>query len=102
MPTAAVEYLHALGDETTWGNVTIQGLINNYLPCIPAVEAVPGDDWVRLRGRITASPQRLSRRATGGHLFFVGFRGARATVDHLGDLFHEVTELEKFLASISR
>lgn len=101
IPTAAIDYRHALADEVTWGQVTIQSLINNYLPGMHSIESLPGDDWVRLREEIVASPRRLSRYVRGGHFFFVGSHGARATVDHLADLVNEARELERLVRSFA-
>lgn len=93
VPTASRDYTHALADEVTWGYVTIRGLIN-YLPDL-RTESLPDDDWIRLREAIATCPSRLSRRVSGGHLFFVGSHGACATVDHLCELLTEATALKR-------
>lgn len=97
VPTAVLDYRHALTDEATWGHITLRSVITNYVPKIPAIESLPNAQWMRLRERITDSPRRLARSIDGGHLFFVGSNGARRTVDHLYDLVNEATELRQFL-----
>ncbi|TWB87244.1 hypothetical protein FBZ93_12225 [Bradyrhizobium macuxiense] len=100
IPVDALDYRHALADEAIWGGITIKGLLHNVLPKL-APSQLSIHDWVRLRACVVEAPRRLTRHLPGGHFFFVGARGARATVTHLLELRDEVQRLEAFFTTLS-
>ncbi|MET4245212.1 hypothetical protein [Bradyrhizobium sp. RT10b] len=89
VPMDSRDYRHALADEAVWGSITVQGLLHNVVAKVPPGQ-LSTHDWLRLRERIIDLPRRLVRHLPGGHCFFVGARGASATMSHLVDLHEEV------------
>ncbi|MET4483671.1 thioesterase domain-containing protein [Bradyrhizobium sp. F1.13.3] len=100
VPVDARDYRHALADEAVWGSITVKSLLHNVLPKL-APSRLPIHDWVRLRACVVDVPRRLTRHLPGGHFFFVGARGARATVAHLIELRDEVQRLEAVFGTLN-
>ncbi|MGY3610269.1 MULTISPECIES: hypothetical protein [unclassified Bradyrhizobium] len=84
VPTDRGDERHALGDRTAWHFFNTQRI---------RAEAAPlnlgADQWTSLRTLIETLPSRLYREIQGGHFFFVGARGAEATVAHIASLIDE-------------
>ncbi len=100
VPVDARDYRHALADEAVWGGITVKGLLHKIMPKLaPSQLAI--HEWVRLRGCVLDAPRRLTRHLPGGHFFFLGERGARATVAHLIELRDEVQRLEAFFGTLN-
>ncbi|MDA9408885.1 MULTISPECIES: thioesterase domain-containing protein [unclassified Bradyrhizobium] len=89
IPMDSRDYRHALADEAVWGSITIKSVLHNVVPKL-APSQLSTHDWLRLRDRVVDLPRRLARYLPGGHFFFVGAHGARATVSHLEDLHEEI------------
>ncbi|WP_083754851.1 alpha/beta fold hydrolase [Bradyrhizobium murdochi] len=100
VPLDARDYRHALADEAIWGGITVKGLLHTVMPKL-ASSQLPTHDWVRLRACVLDAPRRLTRHLPGGHFFFLGARGARATVAHLIELRDEVQRLEAFFGTLN-
>ncbi|MDL2409803.1 hypothetical protein PY650_30125 [Rhizobium calliandrae] len=100
IPVDARDYIHTFSDEVVWGSITVKGLLNNVLPKLAPLR-LSAHDWVRLRDRVVASPRRLTRHLPGGHYFFVGAEGARATMAHLVELRDEVQRLDAFFGTFT-
>ncbi|QRM32386.1 hypothetical protein [Microvirga sp. VF16] len=99
IPVDARDYIHAFSDEVVWGSITVKGLLHNVLPKLAPLR-LSAHDWVRLRDCVVGAPRRLTRHLPGGHYFFLGARGARATVAHLVELRDEVQRLEAFFGAL--
>lgn len=100
VPTDRRDYRHALADEAVWGGITVQCLLHNRLSKV-AMSELSTHDWVRLRESVIGAPRRLTRHLPGGHFFFLGAHGARATVAHLVELHDEVQRLESFFGTLN-
>lgn len=95
VPVDARDYRHALVDEAAWGAITIKAMLHSRLRKI-RVPALARHDWIRLREKVVGAPRRLTRHLPGGHFFFVGKSGAKATACHLNELHSEVECLGAF------
>lgn len=95
IPLDARDYRHALTDEAVWGAITVKAIVHNGLRSF-SISQLSHHDWTRLRARIVDTPRRLTRYLPGGHFFFVGANGARATVAHLIELHDEMQLLDAF------
>lgn len=99
MPTDRQDYRHALADQAVWGSVTVRGLVNNRFSTAQ-LSRLSETEWTAIREAVIGVPQRLSRSICGGHFFFLGRGGAKASVGHIRDLLHEVDSLDALLDSV--
>ncbi|MDA9489591.1 hypothetical protein [Bradyrhizobium sp. CCBAU 11361] len=95
VPTDRVDERHALGDRTAWHFFNVQRIRAEVAPLELAV-----DQWTNLRTFVERLPLRLYREIRGGHFFFVGARGAEATVAHISSLIYEAQGLRSKLETI--
>jgi len=92
VPRAATDPWHALTDEAIWAGVTARGLSARYIPA-GGFRSLSDTGWTALRRVVVTAPRRLSRRVDGGHFFFLGERGAGATVAAIAGLTEEATDV---------
>ena len=79
-PTSLSDYRHAIADVSSWGIVNAAVIDRNWLaPRLSLPGSISRERWERGLRLIEKIPCRLHRRVEGGHLFFVGEPGARAT-----------------------
>jgi hypothetical protein len=93
---SAVEDRHALTDTGAWSLYQSQTLYRRDVRAVvhdPTV--LPADRWLALRAAIAGAPSRLTVTVPGGHLFFVGERGAAATVAGLRRLRERARRLRR-------
>ncbi|MDQ7251037.1 hypothetical protein [Dongia sedimenti] len=87
IPTGQRDYRHALGDGAAWAYMNTQLILDRYEKAIAATGArLTEAAWQRLSALVGALPTRLAARVPGGHFFFVGESGARATAAAIDDL----------------
>ncbi|KRQ96295.1 hypothetical protein [Bradyrhizobium valentinum] len=98
VPTDRADEKHALSDRTAWHFFNTQRIRSEAGPL-----DLRGEQWTNLRTLVGTLPSRLHREIRGGHFFFVGARGAEATVAHVASLIDEArglrTELEMILGT---
>ncbi|MDA9505270.1 hypothetical protein XI09_11360 [Bradyrhizobium sp. CCBAU 11386] len=93
-PTWPSDARHALTDSITWGFLNAQQLFERYVRRCHDLSAIAPEHWERLRSLMLDLPRRLTRTVSGGHFFFVGARGAEATVRHLVDIVDDIASLQ--------
>ncbi len=92
MPCAVTDPQHALTDEATWASVTTRGLAAHHM-LAGGLSQLSDADWTAFRRVVVTAPRRLTRYVDGGHFFFLGERGARATVAAMAGLTEEAAEI---------
>lgn len=96
----SVDAVHALTDAASWGMVNAKALFAQRIGPALAKREPTSQDWAALRSLMDSLPGRLSRYVEGGHLFFVGEKGAAATADHVQDLIGEAAAIRLELARL--
>lgn len=98
IPTSPLDPRHALTDRATWGFLNAQ---RAWFDCralgMLGGNSLTEDQWQELRLEIEMLPQRLTREMPGGHFFFVGARGAKATAATVDELIGEITRFRGWL-----
>lgn len=95
VPTDRSDEGHALGDQAGWSFFNAQKI-----RAIAAASEMEPEQWEKLRALSRELPQRLYREVTGGHFFFVGESGAKATVEQMTHLIDESRRLHSEIKSI--
>lgn len=95
VPTDRSDESHALGDQTGWSFFNAQNI-----RAIAAASELEAKQWEKLRALVRELPQRLYREVPGGHFFFVGESGAKATVEQMSQLIDEARRLHNEIESI--
>jgi hypothetical protein len=85
IPEGIEDRLHALTDSAIWGAINVQRIARGLLQW----EDSSATGWRALRDLLREVPQRMSRFVQGGHFFFVGEAGAKATVLEIVELTNE-------------
>jgi hypothetical protein len=88
-PRDPSDYHHALGDAAIWGFVNTQVVRRRWIEPALARGGLSTRAWEGLLALASAMPTRLNRHVAGGHLFFIGERGARASVEAIAALLTE-------------
>lgn len=88
-PTAQSDAAHAIAGPTLWMSLNTLRAISLMRSCWPG-QPIPDQRWEDLRRLARDVPERLCRYVEGGHLFFVGARGARRTADEIVELASEI------------
>jgi hypothetical protein len=88
-PRDPSDYRHALGDAAIWGLVNTLVMRRRWIEPALARGPLTAPAWEALLALTAALPQRLNRHVPGGHLFFIGERGARASVQAITALLAE-------------
>ena len=100
-PLRQSDALHALTDRETWGFLNTQkivfGWLGDYLSGQVRLAPAQQRELISLMDSVA---DRLTRSVDGGHLFFLGETGARATARHIVELHDEAEALRKGVASI--
>lgn len=99
-PTRPSDARHALTDSLTWGFLNAQHVFERYVSGCPDLSAIRPQVWEQLRSLMLDLPRRLTRTVSGGHFFFVGERGAKATARHLTNLASEIAFLQAEVSAI--
>jgi hypothetical protein len=99
-PTQPSDARHALTDSLTWGFLNAQQLFEQRVRGCRDLSAIPPQRWEQLRSLMFDLPRRLTRTVSGGHFFFVGARGAEATVRHLRELASDITSLQSEVSAL--
>jgi len=80
VPMDESDHRHGLSDVAGWTYTNTQIVLARYASIHAAAGRRLGPDaWRRLTALVDSLPERLARRLPGGHFFFVGEMGARAT-----------------------
>jgi len=80
VPMDESDHRHGLSDVAGWTYVNTQIVLARYALARAAVgDRIGTDAWRDLTGLVDSLPERLATRLPGGHFFFVGETGARAT-----------------------
>ncbi|WP_139251324.1 hypothetical protein [Kaistia soli] len=91
---SAIDARHALTDRSTWGVYITQQLCETLIFSRPdKLAALPSAKWVKLDEHISHAAQRLSATLPGNHMFFLGEKGARKTVQALKLLRQTATDV---------
>jgi len=96
-PTLRSDQRHALTDRHNWGMVNANALTWRVLRDAPDVSDAVWDRVLDVSHRLASE---LHRRVHGGHLFFVGEPGARATAEAIIDLDRQRADLEHTLLEL--
>jgi hypothetical protein len=81
---SAIDARHALTDRSTWGVYITQQLCETLVFARASdLAAVPPEKWKLLVEHLREATQRLSATLPGNHMFFLGEKGARRTVQTL-------------------
>ena len=100
-PLRQSDALHALTDRETWGFLNTQkitfGWLGEYLRGQVRVAPAQQRELIALMDSV---PERLTRSVDGGHLFFLGEAGARATARHIVELHAQAEALRQGFAAI--
>ncbi|MGY2843676.1 hypothetical protein ACVIWU_006447 [Bradyrhizobium sp. USDA 4509] len=99
-PTRPSDARHALTDSLTWGFMNAQHVFERYVGGRRDLSTIHPQLWEQLRLLMLELPRRLTRSVSGGHFFFVGERGAEATVRHLTNLVTEIVLLQAEVSAI--
>ncbi|MGY4199014.1 hypothetical protein [Bradyrhizobium sp. USDA 4520] len=98
-PTASSDAEHALADAAIWSAIGLMGLLRNHLAGTDLTR-LPPESWGRLRALAGQWPTVMNRTVEGGHFFFVGETGARATASALADLNRQLTAVTDELRAL--
>jgi len=91
---SAIDARHALTDRSTWGVYITQQLCETLIFSRPdKLAALPSEKWARLDEHVRHAAQRLSATLPGNHMFFLGEKGARSTVQTLKLLRQAATDV---------
>jgi hypothetical protein len=102
LPTHPIDARHALTDAATWAFFNAQKIVQTWLVGTGIDPLMlPEPAWQALRRLMLDLPKRLSREIAGGHFFFLGEMGARATVEHMADLAAAVAAVRGELSAIA-
>jgi hypothetical protein len=85
-PRDQADYRHALGDVAIWGFVNAQVIRRRWIEPALARGAIAPSAWEQMLTLMPQLPGRLNRHVAGGHLFFIGETGARATARAVAEL----------------
>ncbi|NEV01159.1 hypothetical protein [Bradyrhizobium uaiense] len=99
-PTRPSDARHALTDSLTWGFLNAQQVFDRQVRGGRELSALCPQLWEQLRILMLDLPRRLTRTVSGGHFFFVGERGAEATVSHLTNLATEIVSFQDEVSDI--
>ncbi|MDE4615945.1 hypothetical protein [Sinorhizobium meliloti] len=89
-PSRKVDFRHVLTDFSGWHYVNTQNLLGWYINC--KKYPIDGDAlWRDVSGVMFKSLASLQATIRGGHLFFVGERGAQETALALAQLLDDIT-----------
>ncbi len=97
-PTWPTDARHSLTDRSTWGLIQTNMLASKRLDEATA-KGLSTTDWRACTSIVTSAPQRLTRVIEGGHMFFFGVDGAKATVELVLEL---ATEAKLIAAQLDR
>jgi hypothetical protein len=97
VPDSIEDRLHALTDSTVWGAINVQRIARRLLQ----LECLSPSSWRALRDLLRDVPQRMSRPIQGGHFFFVGEAGAKATALAIVELTNEARSIRDELPSLA-
>lgn len=101
VPTDQRDFRHALGDVAGWAHVNTQVVRRAYDKVFAASgRSMDAATWKEFSALVADLPNRLSARVTGGHLFFVGERGARDSTTATIELSERVRGLRTEIAII--
>lgn len=79
VPAGQGDCRHGLGDFAGWGHVNAQLVLARYAAAVRNGWRPADQVWNRLLTLVDQLPSRLGARLPGGHFFFLGETGARAT-----------------------
>ncbi|WP_407151183.1 hypothetical protein [Bradyrhizobium sp. ORS 86] len=99
-PTRPSDARHALTDPLTWGFLNAQQVFERHVSGCRDLSTILPQRWEQLRSLMFDLPRRLTRTVSGGHFFFVGERGAEATVRHLTNLASDIASLQAEVSAI--
>lgn len=103
VPTSQKDFRHPISDIAGWTYVNTQIVLDRYTMAAAAHgRELPDAAWQRLLALVKNLPERLTARVAGAHLFFIGERGARETVEAVLRLLVNTAELEAELPSLLR
>lgn len=94
-PTDRSDEGHAFGDQTAWSFFNAQKI-----RALAARADLEVSQWQELRALARDLPRRLYSEVPGGHFFFVGELGAKATVDQMAHAITEARRLHNEIQSI--
>lgn len=94
IPNSHSDRRHALLDQANWS-------FFNANVISARVAAFPGPASDEIMQLVASIPQRLSRKAVGGHFFFLGAAGASASAKAIHALHTEILAIESELKSCS-
>ncbi|MDE1992212.1 MAG: hypothetical protein KGI75_06890 [Rhizobiaceae bacterium] len=101
VPVDQRDYRHSLGDISGWAYVNTQIVLDRYAAVARYSSTIPRVAWMDLTALVKTLPDRMSARVPGGHLFFIGERGAATTAAAVRTLRDEtkalLDELDQFL-----
>ncbi len=91
IPQAPWDARHAMTDRATWGFFNAQMLYCRLAQRLgPRLSDLDLAVWAEALEHLDALPEALTRKVEGGHFFFVGESGARATSAHIVELLSAV------------
>jgi thioesterase domain-containing protein len=96
IPESIEDRLHAMTDCALWGTINVLRIAHGVARGL----TVDATRWTALLALLAHVPQRLSRTIPGGHFFFLGEGGAKATVRHVVELTNEARMLRDELRSL--
>ena len=100
-PTRQSDALHALTDRETWGFLNAQKITSVWLTdYVKGRVKLAPTQQAQLISLMDTVPTRLTRSVDGGHLFFIGELGARATAQYIIELREAVKLLREQFASL--
>lgn len=91
IPSAPSDGRHALTDRMTWGFFNAQAMYETLIaPSADRLGYLADENWQALQHLMRSLPDRLCKSVEGGHLFFVGGQGARATANYIETIIGEI------------
>lgn len=98
-PTSTSDFRHTLADPAVWG----MALTNKLVSGIPFGRfSSDSEGWDRLKELINSAPGQMTKSVEGGHLFFVGAKGAKKTTDAILALVDRQMALQSTLSALLR
>lgn len=100
IPSLQFDPRHGLTDEHAWGLFTTTRLFQLAGP-LPKFVAMDPDAFQELKSLVRSVPGNLAREVAGDHFFFIGEKGARATIKSIGEQYGQVKRIKQEFAEIT-